>query len=138
MVNNIQKHKKIDENLVVTIPNVGLGTARTTTSYIVLFASIEGNRSEQIMVLASALEELGIKPEELSHYGKHPDCMLENAFEEWKKQGEELRTENHEQCKHDWVDDAGGGFDHLKYCRICFDTAPISSPQIDTKTEDSK
>ena len=111
-----------DESLVVDVPNVGLGTYRTSATYIALFASLEKGRLSQIGVLLSALEAMDIKPEELVHHKNKPDAMLANARDEWLAQGEAIRNTDQPPCDHDWVHDAGGGFDYIKYCRKCFAT----------------
>jgi hypothetical protein len=110
---------------VISIPNVGLGISRSTTSYILLLLNLEGDRRRQIDILLSVLQNAGISPAELAHQEKQPDVMFERAYRDWKEQGEQIRHNVTSPCLHDWEDDVGGGFTYLRYCRNCFQTKRI-------------
>lgn len=115
------EHPRAD-TVEITIPSIGVGTMRTTTSYIVLLAALEGSRAEQADVLLSALEHLGIKPEELVHLRKKPDVMFDKAMDDWEADLARIRERDEPVCDHQWIEEPGRGFTYLRYCRKCFAT----------------
>lgn len=88
-----EKLKKVAERREITInlPSIGLGTMRTSATYAALLIQLEGDRWQQVDVIDSVMEALGIHPEEIAHNRKRPDCVREDAFREWEAEGEELR-----------------------------------------------
>jgi hypothetical protein len=81
-----------DGTVTIELPSIGLGTHRTSATYAALFIALEGDRSAQIDVLDSVLEALNIRPEELIHNRKMPDCCDAGAFAAWQAEGDALRA----------------------------------------------
>lgn len=68
----------------ISLPDIGLGTMRTSATYAAALIQLEGSRWEQVDVLDSVMEALGISPEEILHNRKRPDCAEEEAFAKWE------------------------------------------------------
>ncbi|WP_169737346.1 hypothetical protein [Desulfobulbus elongatus] len=72
------------------LPNIGLGTMRTSATYAALFILLEGDRENQIDVLDSVMKALNIAPEEILHNRKMPDVCDEAAWRKWNNKKEAI------------------------------------------------
>lgn len=77
----------------ISLPDIGLGTMRTSATYAAALIQLEGRRCEQVDVLDSVMEALGISPEEIIHNRKRPDCTEEEAYAEWAEEMDRLERE---------------------------------------------
>lgn len=78
--------------IAIDLHSVGTGTMRTSATYAALFIQLEGSRQDQIDVLDSVLDALGIHPEEILHHRVRPACVDEDKRHEWEMDGEDLRS----------------------------------------------
>lgn len=81
-------------SFTISLPDIGLGTMRTSATYAAALIQLEGRRCEQIDVLDSVMAALGISPEEILHNRKRPDCVEEDAYAEWADEMARLETLN--------------------------------------------
>lgn len=65
--------------------DIGLGTLRTSATYAALLIQLEGSRWEQIRVLDSVMDALGITPEEITLNRQMPDVVDEVEHEIWER-----------------------------------------------------
>lgn len=85
-----QREDPADPDLKFELRSIGVGTMRTSATYAALMIQLEGERWEQIDVLDSVMEALGITPEEVLLNRQKPDCMDEDARDRWSEAMKEL------------------------------------------------
>lgn len=74
------------------LDSIGCGRLRTSATYAAFIIQLEDSRCQQIDVLDSVMEALGIHPEEIIHNRAAPDCIREEERARWVMEGEELRA----------------------------------------------
>lgn len=100
MISNIAERKSSSESdegrpeIQIQLQDIGLGTLRTSATYAAALIQLEGRRCEQIDVLDSVMEALGISPEEIIHNRKMPDCSEEELYDAWNERAKELARES--------------------------------------------
>lgn len=86
-----QRQDPVDPDLKFELHSIGVGTMRTSATYAALLIQLEGERWEQVDVLDSVMQALGISPEEVLLNRQRPDCMDEEAFDRWSEAMDELQ-----------------------------------------------
>lgn len=74
------------------LPNVGLGTMRTSATYIALLLQFERNRGTRLDVIQSVMDILGLHLEELIHFKKCPPVRDEKEYIDWYQEWIELKN----------------------------------------------
>ena len=87
-----QQHSHTDFPLEVELRSIGVGTMRTSATYAALLIQLEGDRWEQVDVLDSVMEALGISPEEVSLNRQRPDCVDAEEFDRWREAMNDLQA----------------------------------------------
>lgn len=89
--NDSQREGLEDPGLRFELRSIGVGTMRTSATYAALLIQLEGDRWEQVDVLDSVMDALGISPEEVLLNRQKPDCTDEEAFDRWCEAMDELK-----------------------------------------------
>lgn len=85
-----QRDGSPDPDLKFELRSIGVGTMRTSSTYAALLIQLEGDRWEQIDVLDSVMEALGILPEEVLLNRQRPDCIDEEPYSRWRDAMDDL------------------------------------------------
>lgn len=86
-----QREVPADPDLKFELRSIGVGTIRTSATYAALLIQLEGDRWEQVDVLDSVMDALGISPEEVLLNRQKPDSSDEEAFDRWSVAMDELQ-----------------------------------------------
>lgn len=84
------KRRPASDGIHISLPDIGLGTMRTSATYAAALIQLEGRRCEQIDVLDSVMEALGITPDQIAHNRKRPDVCHDEEYARWSDEMDRL------------------------------------------------